>query len=114
MVLDNVSLGKRINELRLSAGLSRRELGEQLNISQQQIQKYEKGQNQVSAVKLAHIADILNVPLSEFYSDDVWKTALPKKGRQQRKLQELYKMLLKLPKPTQNTVITLVSQIVKK
>ncbi|WP_409361075.1 helix-turn-helix domain-containing protein [Bartonella heixiaziensis] len=49
--------------------MSQKQLGSRLGITFQQIQKYEKGLNRVSAGRLKEIADLLNVPLSFFYTD---------------------------------------------
>ncbi|GAA5110297.1 hypothetical protein GCM10023261_13910 [Bartonella jaculi] len=57
--------------------MSQKELGHCLGVSYQQIQKYEKGLNRVSAGRLKEIADILNVPLSFFYADLLTKQETP-------------------------------------
>ncbi|WP_409361074.1 helix-turn-helix domain-containing protein [Bartonella heixiaziensis] len=49
--------------------MSQKQLGSRLGITFQQIQKYEKGLNRVSAGRLKEIADLLNVPISFFYID---------------------------------------------
>ncbi len=46
--------------------MSQKTLGQHLGVSFQQIQKYEKGLNRVSAGRLKEISDILNVPLAFF------------------------------------------------
>jgi transcriptional regulator with XRE-family HTH domain len=60
-------IGNRIHELRLALGLSRQQLGVKINVTHQQLQKYEKGTNRVSAGRLAVIANFLNKPVSYFY-----------------------------------------------
>ncbi len=50
-------------------GMSQKQLGSQLGVTFQQIQKYEKGLNRIGAGRLQEIADILNVPISFFYAD---------------------------------------------
>jgi transcriptional regulator with XRE-family HTH domain len=52
---------------RIALGMSQGELGAKLGITFQQIQKYEKGSNRISAGRLYHIAGILGVDLSYFY-----------------------------------------------
>lgn len=47
--------------------MSQEKLGEQLGITFQQIQKYEKGTNRVGASRLQAIASILTVPVSFFF-----------------------------------------------
>ena len=61
-------IGMRIRTLRLERGLSQAELGEVLGISFQQIQKYEKGVNRVSAGRLHRVAEALQVPVTFFYA----------------------------------------------
>lgn len=64
--IDNF-IGKKIQELRLASGLSRQQLGDKIEVTHQQLQKYEKGINRVSAGRLAVIAKFLNKPVSYFY-----------------------------------------------
>ncbi|WP_375615991.1 MULTISPECIES: helix-turn-helix domain-containing protein [unclassified Bartonella] len=66
---NDISIGKRIRHRRISMGLSQKKLGSQLGVSFQQIQKYEKGFNRVSAGRLQEIANILKVPITFFYAD---------------------------------------------
>ncbi len=65
----DISIGKRIRHRRISMGLSQKALGNTLGVSFQQIQKYEKGLNRVSAKCLLEIAQKLQVPISFFYAD---------------------------------------------
>ena len=62
-------IGQRIRLLRLQRGLSQTELGNMLGVSFQQVQKYEKGSNRVSAARLRQIADEMQVPITLFYDD---------------------------------------------
>ena len=62
-------IGTKIQELRLASGLSRQQLGEKIEVTHQQLQKYEKGTNRVSAGRLAVIAKFLNKPIQYFYDD---------------------------------------------
>jgi len=50
-------------------GMSQEKLGDNLGITFQQIQKYEKGTNRVGASRLQAIATILNVPPAFFFED---------------------------------------------
>lgn len=60
------TLGTRIRARRIEAKMSQAELGDRLGVSFQQIQKYEKGVNRVSAVRLAEIATALGESLDYF------------------------------------------------
>lgn len=65
----DVYVGSRIRLRRNMLGLSQEKLGENLGITFQQIQKYEKGTNRVGASRLQAIASILNVPVAFFFED---------------------------------------------
>ncbi len=60
-------VGGRIRERRTEMGLTQENLASALNISYQQVQKYEAGTNRVSAGRLYEIALNLNVEVSYFY-----------------------------------------------
>src|ERR1700712_5176962 len=57
----DVQVGQRIRARRLWLGLSQSELGAALGLSFQQVQKYERGANRVSAAVLVRIAERLAV-----------------------------------------------------
>ena len=50
-------------------GMSQERLGEKLNLTFQQVQKYEKGANRIGASSLFTIASILDVPVQFFFED---------------------------------------------
>lgn len=60
-------IGSKIQELRLAHGLSRQELGAKIEVTHQQLQKYEMGINRVSAGRLALIAKYLGTSVATFY-----------------------------------------------
>src|SRR5947207_5598420 len=64
----DVEIGKRIRALRLERGLSQTELGALLDVTFQQVQKYEKGANRVAAGRLQRISEALEVPITFFYA----------------------------------------------
>ena len=61
--------GDRIRARRIMIKMSQEELGEKLGVSFQQIQKYEKGVNRVSAAMMVHVAGILDVNMGYFYDE---------------------------------------------
>ncbi len=63
---NDISIGRKIRFKRTMLGMSQKQLGSQLGVTFQQIQKYEKGSNRIGAGRLQEIADILNVPISFF------------------------------------------------
>jgi ribosome-binding protein aMBF1 (putative translation factor) len=62
-------IGTRMRDGRIALGLSQEALGEKLGVSFQQVQKYEKGVNRVSAARLFEICKALKIPLSMFERD---------------------------------------------
>ena len=60
-------VGTRIRMRRLMLSMSQTSLAEGLNLTFQQIQKYEKGTNRVGASRLQQIAHILQVPVAFFF-----------------------------------------------
>lgn len=66
----DVLVGKRIRTQRLVRKMSQSELGKQLGITFQQIQKYESGVNRVGAGRLQSIAKIFELPVNVFFGED--------------------------------------------
>src|ERR1700694_517945 len=63
----DASVGQRMRLRRMLVGMSQDRLGELLDLTFQQIQKYEKGTNRIGAGRLFEVAGILGVPVSFFY-----------------------------------------------
>jgi len=60
-------VGNRVHMRRLMLDLSQTKLADALGITFQQVQKYEKGANRISASKLHQISDFLQVPIPFFF-----------------------------------------------
>jgi len=60
-------VGSRVRMQRMLLKMSQEKLGEALGITFQQVQKYEKGQNRISASRLQQISRALSVPTAFFY-----------------------------------------------
>ncbi len=65
----DIHVGGRLRLRRMLLGWSQEKLGESLGLTFQQIQKYEKGANRVSASRLYELSQLLNVPVQFFYDD---------------------------------------------
>lgn len=65
----DISVGRQLRQARKARGLSQASLGEAIGISFQQVQKYERGDNRVSASKLAEAALFFQVPIQYFFSE---------------------------------------------
>jgi transcriptional regulator with XRE-family HTH domain len=63
-------IGARMRELRLALEMSQVQVGKELGISFQQIQKYENGMNRVSAARLYDICKLFSVSLSSMFQRD--------------------------------------------
>jgi transcriptional regulator with XRE-family HTH domain len=60
-------IGARMRERRRALGMTQESLGELLGVTFQQIQKYEKGRNRVSAARLFEICEALEVSLASMF-----------------------------------------------
>jgi transcriptional regulator with XRE-family HTH domain len=60
-------VGSRVRMRRMMLHMSQEKLGDQLGLTFQQVQKYEKGTNRIGASRLQHISNILQVPISFFF-----------------------------------------------
>lgn len=76
----DIHVGSRVRLRRNMLGMSQEKLGENLGITFQQIQKYEKGTNRVGASRLQAIAQVLKVPVSFFFEDAPGIDNAPAKG----------------------------------
>ena len=65
----NQHVGSRLRLLRKKEKMSQKKLGILLNLTFQQIQKYEKGTTSLNVDKLCKICQIFNVPLNFFFED---------------------------------------------
>lgn len=80
----DIHVGGRVCLRRALLGLSQGDLGDRLGLTFQQVQKYERGQNRISASRIFDIARVLNVPVSFFFDDmpDELKKWSPNCGRE--------------------------------
>ena len=60
-------VGQRVRWRRRELKLTQEKLGELLDLTFQQVQKYEKGVNRISAGRLYEVASVLGVPVTYFY-----------------------------------------------
>ena len=61
------SIGSMIRTIRKASQMTQSDLAEKLNISIQQVHKYETGENSINALKLQDIANIFGCDVSVFY-----------------------------------------------
>src|SRR6202142_3600299 len=60
-------VGSRLRMRRLMLGMSQTDVADALGLTFQQLQKYEKGSNRISASRLQHLSQILQVPVPFFF-----------------------------------------------
>jgi len=65
----NKHLGNKLKLRRLALGLTQTKIAKAINVTFQQIQKYEKGTNGVSSTRLLQLANYLKVPVNYFFED---------------------------------------------
>ena len=116
----DIAVGQQIKIARLNARLSQTQLAEEIGVTFQQVQKYEKGVNRVGAGRLTRIAKVLGVSVSSFFDEKNIGTSTIEQGR--RPPLELiseplgYRMLYAFAEITerdvQRAIIELVEQIV--
>ena len=63
----DILVGRNIRILRQDRGMSQTELGRNIDVTFQQVQKYENGANRVCSGRLFKIASILGVPITAFF-----------------------------------------------
>lgn len=63
----DIVIGSKVKELRTIKGLSRGQLGVLIDVTHQQLSKYEDGTNRISAGRLISIATALEKPVSYFF-----------------------------------------------
>ena len=65
----NRHLGSKLRMRRLSLGLTQTKVAQAINVTFQQIQKYEKGTNGISSLRIMQLANFLKVPVVYFYEN---------------------------------------------
>lgn len=117
----DVHVGARIKARRSSIGMSQEKLGAALGLTFQQVQKYEKGTNRVSASRLSQIAKALEVSESSFF--DGSPGAKHKSGRPDGSMHSisafitseeglrLMRAFLKVPKEIRQGIVFMVERI---
>ena len=65
----NNHLGKKLRMRRLSLGLTQTKVADAINVTFQQIQKYEKGTNGISSLRIMQLSNFLKVEVVYFFAD---------------------------------------------
>ena len=67
----NRHLGSKLRMRRLALGLTQTKVAQAINVTFQQIQKYENGTNGISSLRIMQLANFLKVPVVYFFEDYV-------------------------------------------
>ena len=70
----NIHLGKKLRMRRLSLGLTQTKVANAIHVTFQQIQKYEKGTNGISSLRIMQLSNFLKVPVVYFFQGVCLKT----------------------------------------
>lgn len=116
-------VGQRVLAHRKRLGLSQADLGKQLGLTFQQVQKYEKGTNRIGASRLFEMARIFNVPIQNLYPDDTQASEPSSRAMAEKEVSEfaesaegwrLCQAFLKIKNPeVRKRVLAFVEQIVE-
>ena len=90
-------IGGRLRQRRKLVGLSQTDLAEGLGLTFQQVQKYERGANRISAAKLYEAAHILHVEVAYFFEGLDPPQANPDVASAERQMRESVTSLLNTP-----------------
>jgi transcriptional regulator with XRE-family HTH domain len=63
----DIHVGSRVRLRRLLLGMSQEKLGDELGVTFQQVQKYERGANRIGASRLYRVSTVLQVPIGFFF-----------------------------------------------
>lgn len=74
----DLAIGSLIRAARKEQRMNQSELGKLLGLTFQQVQKYEKGTNRVSASRLLSISRALNKPFDYFFNEEVFNGLPPR------------------------------------
>jgi len=93
----NRHLGSKLRMRRLSLGLTQTKVAQAINVTFQQIQKYEKGTNGISSLRIMQLANFLKVPVVFFFEDYPIYEAASADSSNNNKAEDLnYSFLVKL------------------
>lgn len=99
-------IGVKIHELRITQGLSRQQLAAKIGVTHQQLQKYEKGTNRISAGRLMAIAKALGKTVAYFFDNvEEGHDALP--SQHQRMCIEVSRNFMRIKSPMHQNAINL-------
>ena len=111
----DVHVGQRVRQRRVLCGLSQTELANAIGLTFQQLQKYERGMNRISASKLWQISQVLDVPVQWFFKEFSEPKEEEEKRREsfhmKRETLELVRNYVAVPADVRRKFLSLVKSI---
>ena len=93
----NRHLGTKLRMRRLALGLTQTKVAQAINVTFQQIQKYEKGTNGISSLRVMQLSNFLKVPVVYFFEDyPAYNTSSPDSDKNEPAEDLNYSFLVKL------------------
>lgn len=106
----NQHLGKKLRLRRTSLGFTQTQVAQAINVTFQQIQKYEKGTNGVSSARLLQLANFLKVKIKFFFEDyQGFSETNQNEEKQSLNYSFLAKLISELSSDEKNKVLQLLS-----
>ncbi|BCS52389.1 helix-turn-helix domain-containing protein [Geobacter sp. SVR] len=111
-IITSSEIGETIKRRRQELGLSQERLGEMLNVSYQQVQRYENGSNKLNVENIQVIADLLGLPVASFFASvSVSAVAEPQAPYAAPEEKNLLKYFRKISDRRDRTVIVSVARL---
>lgn len=104
-------IGQAIKKRRLALGMSQEKLAEELNVSYQQVQRYENGSNKLNVENIQVVATILKVPLTHFFNQNTLLVSEPEPPYTGNEAQELQRLFKTIKKPPHRTLLIEVARL---
>ena len=110
----DVHVGRRARERRMLEGMSQTAVAEKLGLTFQQLQKYERGENRISAGRLYELAEIFGAPVAYFYEELEAGKGAPDDTLTKRETLELVRAYYKITDPAvRDSIRTLIRAAAK-
>lgn len=103
----DVQIGGLIRDRRVAVGLTQAELGKAIGVTFQQVQKYERGFNRVSAAALLKVADALQCSVADLYDD-------PDPNGRSPSERAILKLWAQLRQPERDAVVAMIREFTRK
>ena len=107
----DVHVGQRVRQRRVLCGLSQTEVANRIDLTFQQLQKYERGMNRISASKLWQISQVLGVPVQWFFMEYTEGKKQAESYHMKRETLELVRNFSSAPPEIQRRFLSLVKSV---